>query len=558
MPGKKDIIALLDNIADLLEYNGENPFKVNAYRNGAIAIRKSEIDVGEIIRDKALDKIKGIGKSLQTLIYEYYETGSSAIYEELKKGAPQGINDLLKIRGLGSKKIKILFTELGISNVGELEYACKENRLTLLKGFGEATQVKIMKEIEKNKAYSKFVLLNTADTISEEVLEKVAKFKSLNKIVHTGQLRRGMEIISEIAFVALVPDKEKFLLELKKSFKIEEQEGKIIIRDEYPVPVVFYIVTKEDDYCRQLFLTTGSEEFIARLGASAKTECAGDEHKIFENTGHPFVIPEMRENEYFEQTNPKLKENSDFSIDHFKGLLHFHTTYSDARNTLKEMLSEAQKEGFQYAAVCDHSKFAVYANGLNEERVLLQKQEITEIASSYKLHIFQGIESDILQTGDLDYSPDFLNNFDFIVASVHSRFNLEESEMTKRIIKAVENPYTDLLGHPSGRLLLSRDPYKFDVKKVIDACSANKVAIEINASPHRLDLDWRWVYYAREKGCLFSINPDAHSIENISYIKYGIITARKGGVQNGEVINCLPLEDFKKFLNRKVKRLFSS
>ena len=211
------------------------------------------------------------------------------------------------------------------------------------------------------------------------------------------------------------------------------------------------------------------------------------------------------------------------------------------------MLSEAQKEGFEYAAVCDHSKFAVYANGLSEERVLLQKQEITEIASQYKLHIFQGVESDILPNGDMDYTKDFLGNFDFVVASIHSRFNMDEAEMTKRIIKAVENPYTDLLGHPSGRLLLSRDPYKFDVKKVIDACAANSVAIEINASPQRLDLDWRWIYYAREKDCLFSINPDAHSIENISYIKYGILTARKGGVKNSEVINCLPLEDFKKF-----------
>jgi DNA polymerase (family 10) len=554
MPGKKEIISLLEGIADLLEYSGGNPFKVTAFRNGANAIRRSAIEIDKIIVEKSLDKVKGIGKGIQSVIYEFYETGKSSAYDELKKDAPKGIDDLLKIRGLGPKKIKVLYSELGISNLGELEYACKENRLALLKGFGEATQTKIIDEIEKHKTYSKYILLNAADTISEEILEKISKFSSLDKIVHTGELRRGMEVISEITFVVLVPDKEKFLTELKKIFAVEIFLDTILIKNVYPVPIGFHVVTEGKEYCKRLFITTGSREFIEGLNTDYKINCSGDEHEIFTSINFPYVIPEMREKEYFELKNTKLKENSDLSIDHFKGLLHFHTTYSDARNTLEDMLYEAQKEGFEYAAVCDHSKFAVYANGLNENRVLLQKQEITKIASNYKLHIFQGIESDILQTGDLDYSPDFLSNFDFVVASIHSRFGMEEAEMTKRIIKAVENPYTDLLGHPSGRLLLSRDPYKFDVKKVIDACAANEVAIEINASPQRLDLDWRWIYYAREKNCLFSINPDAHSIENISYIKYGVLTARKGGVKNSEVINCFLLEKFKQFLNRKVKR----
>jgi DNA polymerase (family 10) len=554
MPGKKEIIVMLESIADLLEYYGGNPFKVTAFRNGANAIRRSAIEIDKIAGEKSLDKVKGIGKGIQSVIYEFYETGKSSAYDELKKGAPEGIDDLLKIRGLGPKKIKMLCTELGISTLGELENACKANRLALLKGFGEAVQTKIIAEIEKQKLYSKFILLNAADTISEEILEKISNFSTLSKIVHTGELRRGTEVISEINFVLLAPDKDSFLSELKKTFTFELQEDKVIVKDEYPVPIVFFIVTREDDYCKQLFVTTGSREFIEGLNADSKIKYSGNEHEIFKSINFPYVIPEMREKEYFDLNDPKLKDNSDLSIDHFRGLLHFHTTYSDAGNSLEEMLSEAQKEGFEYAAVCDHSKFAAYANGLSENRVLLQKQEISKLASSYKLHIFQGIESDILQTGDLDYSMDFLNNFDFVVASVHSRFGMEEAEMTKRIVRAVENPYTDLLGHPSGRLLLSRDPYRFDVKKVIDACSANKVAIEINASPQRLDLEWRWIYYAREKGCLFSINPDAHSTENISYIKYGVLTARKGGVKNSEVINCFSLENFKKFLNRKVKR----
>jgi DNA polymerase (family 10) len=554
MPGKKEIIILLESIADLLEYKGENPFKVNAFRNGANAIRSSEIEFEVILKEKALDKIKGIGKSLQSVIYEFHETGISSVYNELRIGVPDGINELLKIRGLGTKKVKVLYNELGISNVDELESACKENRLAPLKGFGEAAQNKIASEIEKRKTYSKYILLNIADSLSKEILEKISKFETINKIVHTGQLRRGMEVISELAFVVSVPDKKKFLEELSGTFVFAERDDIITLNNGYPVPIIFYVVNNEEEYCKKLFFTTGSPEFIKGLNAGIGIKYSGDEHDIFKSISFPFVIPEMREKEYFEQREPRLKENSDLSINHFKGLLHFHTTYSDARNSLKEMITEAQKEGFEYAAVCDHSKFAVYANGLSEERVFIQKQEIIDLASSFKLHIFQGIESDILLNGDLDYSSDFLRNFDFVAVSIHSRFSMEEEEMTRRLIKAVENPYTDLLAHPSGRLLLSRDPYKFDVKKVIDACSANKVAIEINASPQRLDLDWRWIYYAREKGCLFSINPDAHSVESISFIKYGIIAARKGGLKNSEVINCLPLEDFKNFLNRKVKR----
>ncbi|HEX2960893.1 MAG TPA: PHP domain-containing protein [Ignavibacteriales bacterium] len=267
----------------------------------------------------------------------------------------------------------------------------------------------------------------------------------------------------------------------------------------------------------------------------------------------PPVIPEMREKEYFSAPE-KLRKNSELGILDFRGLLHFHTTYSDGKNTLTEMAEAAKDNVFTYLAVCDHSKAAFYANGLTEARVLEQKKEIEKVSRSLDIPIFHGVESDILKDGELDYDTDFMKNFQFVVASVHSRFKLSEEEMTSRIIKAVENPYTDLLGHPTGRLLLQRSPYNLDLKKVIDACAANNVAIEINASPNRLDLDWRMIYYAREKGCMFSINPDAHSILGIEEINYGIRVARKGGLQPEEVINCMDLESFKKFLLRKVKR----
>ena len=554
MVDRKEIINLLDAIADLMAFKGENPFKVNAFRNGANVIRKLDTPLEQLIKDKSLDNIKGIGKSLQSVIYEYAETGNSKVYEELKKEAPEGIKDLLKVRGLGSKKIKILYTELGITNLGELEYACKENRLALLKGFGEATQNKIIAELEKIRQYSKFILISKAEEITDELLAKFSAFTSIQDVAVSGEMRRGMEIISGILLIVQTGDKRKFIEEIKAIFPITEDEDKIIIESVFPISVSIYLSLNEDEFTKLLFITTGSEDFLSNNQIN-KFELKGkSEKELFENIKLQFIIPEMREAQYWEHENSNLMQNSDLSTENIKGLLHFHTTYSDARNSLKEMLSAAGRMGFEYAVVCDHSKSAVYANGLSEERILIQKKEIMEISSSLNLYVFQGIESDILEDGSLDYSNDILKSFDFIVASIHSRFNMEQDKMTERLIRAIENPYTDLLGHPSGRLLLSRDPYKFDVKKVIDACAQNKVAIEINANPHRLDLDWRWIYYAREKGCLFSINPDAHSIEDISYIKYGILTGRKGGLKHDEVINCFDIDNFKTFLSRKIIR----
>ncbi len=555
MSDKKDLINLLEKIADILDFNGENPFKVNAYRNAANTIRRTA-GIEQKISSQTLDSVKGIGKGLQSVIYEFNEKGSSELYSSLKKEMPAGIEQLFKIRGLGPKKIRTLHSELGISNLGELEYACKENRLALLKGFGATTQERIIHEIEMMKTYNKFVLQNTAEKYSDEILERISILKSVSEVAVSGELRRGMEVISSIEIILLISDEKNFQIEFDKLFVSEKHGNEILIKNSYMVPIKVILTSTEKEFNNKLFVTTGSPEFLSHLGVDELKSESTEEKEIFDQLRAPFVIPEMREKEYFKITKDELKKNSDLSFDHFRGLLHFHTTYSDGRDSLSDMISAASKMGFEYAAVCDHSKSAFYANGLSEERIMLQKQEIKDISSKDSLAIFQGIESDILPNGGLDYSEDFLSNFDFVVASIHSVLNMEHDEMTIRIIKAVENPYTDLLGHPSGRLLLSRDPFKFDQKKVIDACAANNVAIEINANPHRLDLDWRWIYYAREKGCLFAVNPDAHSTEEISYIKYGILTGRKGGLQSAEVINCFDLNEFKKYLNRKTNRNF--
>ncbi len=554
MPSKKDTIKLLEDIAGMLEYKGENKFKVQAYRAGAASLKKVDGDFDEIVRRKELNKIKGIGPGLQKVIYEFYDTNESSLYKDLRNEIPNGLDELLKIKGLNPSKIKLIYSQLGIKNLEELKNAAENNLLINIKGFGENLQKKVLSGIKDYKKYSHYILLSGALRTAGEILQKLKSFKSVKEVEKSGELRRGSEVVSQMDFVALTSNKTLFLNELKKSFNYKKLKDKIEISEYSDVPVFIFLTENEGEFSRLLFLTTGSDDFVDSFNSN---KIKGDsEVEIFSNLKFPFVIPEMREKEYFEIKKKSLLRNSTLSIEDFKGLLHFHTNYSDGKNRLEEMAGAAEELNFKYAAVNDHSKSAYYANGMDEKRVLQQLKDVRKINSKLKIALFAGIEVDIMANGDLDYNDEVLSGFDFVVASVHSRFNLEEKEMTKRIIKAVENPFVDVLAHPSGRQLLSRQPYKFDVVKVIDACFDNQVAVEINSSPRRLDLEWRQVYYAREKGCLLSINPDAHTISEISYLVYGILMGRKAGLQPEEVINCLTLNKFKKFLNRKVKRNF--
>jgi len=553
MPDKTQIIKLLKDLADMMEFVGENKFKVNAYRFGASAIRGVESDIDQLISDKKLDQIKGIGKGLQAVIYEFADQGRSSQFEDLRKQVPLGIADLLKIKGLGPGKVKQLYTDLSISDISQLEDTVLNNKLSGLKGFTETLIKSIPDQINQIRKNKKFILFNKALEYSDSIISKLSSLDSVSKIENTGELRRGMEVFSALPLIALIKSEKSFLNEFPAELKYTHKDNCITITGFCEIPVIITYFDNEPDYIKGLLITTGSEGFIKKMFGKKKLT-GNNETEIFSNAKVPFVIPEMREDEFLAVKDKKLKENSDLSLDEFKGLLHWHTTYSDGRDTLETMLNEAVKLNFQFIAVCDHSKSAAYANGLKEDRILLQREHLNKIQDQYKIKLFQGIESDILADGSLDYPQDFLSNFDFVVASIHSRFNMDEKEMTARIIKAVENPFTDLLGHPSGRLLLSREPYKINTEKIIDACVANKVAIEINAHPKRLDLDWRWIYYARDKGCLFSINADAHSTSEISYLKYGVMIGRKAGLRNSEVINCFDVETFNRFLNRKVKR----
>ncbi|MBA4250293.1 MAG: DNA polymerase/3'-5' exonuclease PolX [Chlorobiaceae bacterium] len=550
---KTEIVQLLEEIADILELKGENIFKINAFKNGALTLKRlNDEEFEDLVTSKRLNEVKGIGKGLQSVIYEFIDLEESKTLTELKSEFPESLFELFKIRGLGPKKISLLFKDHQIKSISELEQFIELGNLKEIKGFGAAIESKIIDEIKNIKVNQNFIHLHAAEKIASELKLIFDNFESIKSFEISGEFRRSREIISKLDFVFFVDDIDKLQNELSENIKFNLiNENRTIQILDKQIPIICHLEFSHSEFIKRLFVTTGADEIIDkfRLDIIPKTEA-----EIFEKSNFPYLAPELREKDYLEFVQNHKSENNLIELEDLKGLLHFHSTFSDGNNSIKEMVVAGKNLGFEYFVICDHSKTAIYANGLSEERILLQKKELSDLISETKLHIFHGIESDILTDGSLDYSEDFFSNFNFVVASVHSNFSLSEEEMTQRIVKAIENPNTDILGHPTGRILLRRAPYKVNIHKIIDACSKNNVAIEINANPYRLDLDWKNIFYAREKGCLFSINADAHSISDISLTKFGVRIARKGGISKEEVINCFSLNEFKKFLNRKIRR----
>ncbi len=547
---KSELINILEEFSDFMEFLGENRFKISAFRNGANAIRRYEGNFEEAVNSGEIKNVKGIGKGLLAFINEYAERQYVQERDEISAKIPDGIKQMMQLRGLGVKKVKVLFETHGIDSIDKLEKACKDNSVANTKGFGEKTQEKIVQSIKVFRRSEGYSLLRKTLEPAEEYLAKIRGFESVKQAELTGELRRIREVVSGAEILVEVSDYKMFQSELGKLVKdveFNENTAEFV----YDNRIKFILRLIEEGFEKQLFLTTGSKEFLNELDYNIDKFIS--EEKVFEEKGLNFIIPNKREEEFFE--NQKISNhNEDIVEADIKGLLHFHTVWSDGMDTLKDMCQAAMDYGLTFAAVTDHSKTAMYANGLTEQRILKQKDEIDALNTELDIRIFSGIESDILTDGSLDYPDDFLQEIDFIVASIHNGFNLAEDAMNARIIKAIENPYTDVLGHPTGRLLLSRDGYKLNQLKIIDACVANDVAIELNASNQRLDVDWRYLYYARERGCKIAINPDSHAVKGIADIRIGVEIARKAGVKAEEVINCLSPGDFVKYLNRKVSR----
>jgi DNA polymerase (family 10) len=552
----KPISRTLCLLSQLMELHEVNPFKIKSIANAAFKVDKLPYPIaGKSFAE--MEKIDGIGKSTATKITELLETGTITEMQELLDATPEGVVEMLGIKGIGPKKVAIIWHDLGIENTGELYYACNENRLIEAKGFGLKTQEEIRKSIEFRMASNGKFLYARVEPEANKLLDDIKALFVGALVEFASDFRRLCEVISELVIVVGTRDNEMTIMALSQSALLQNiTVEKNHINGELENGLLVDIVCVEKRYFyKELFLQTGNDEHTDAVLKRINDEVDQPESEelIYIKSGLSFIKPELREGTTFidraENNNlPQL-----ISYHDLKGTLHNHSTWSDGVNTIEEMALYCRDTlKLEYLGMCDHSKSAVYAKGLSIERVLQQQEEIDHLNKKLNgFYIFKGIESDILGDGLLDYPDEILKRFDFIVASVHSNLKIDEEKATARLIRAIENPYTTILGHPTGRLLLSRKGYPIDYKKVIDACAANKVIIEINANPLRLDLDWRWHQYALEKGVWLSINPDAHRNDGFLDMHYGVAVGRKGGLTKEMCLNALSLQDITQVFNHK-------
>jgi len=566
---RKSIPDLLEEIGMLLEIKGENRFKANAYYRASKELSGIE-NLEEIIKDGRLKEIKGIGDALSEKITEYHQTGKMSYYEDLKKDIPASLLELMQIPNLGPRKIRILYDELGIATRGELEYACKENRLISLPGFGQKTQENILKGIEFLKKYMGQYLFGDVYAVAEGLRERLKKAFAEHPIEVCGSIRRRKEVVRDIDILAAGEDYERITSAFISAPEVEEVllrgDTKTSCRLKTGIEADLRVVSREA-FPYALLYFTGSKEHNVRLRGMAKKRGwklneyglfdgenlipCGSEEEIFRALGLSYIPPELREDAGEVEAAALGSIPSLVTMADIRGTFHVHTDFSDGVESIEKMVDSARAMGFSYIGITDHSKSAYYAGGLKPEDVLKQWEMIDRLRESNPdVHIFKGIESDIQPDGSLDYDDEILGGFDFVVASIHSGFTMKQEEMEARIMKAMENPYTTMLGHPTGRLLLSRDGYDADMRNLIDCAARNNVVMELNASRHRLDIDWRYLKHAKEKGVKISINPDAHSAAGMSEIPYGIGIARKGWQECKDVLNTQDVNDIKLTLKR--------
>ena len=550
-----ELVDSLELLVKLWDVHGVNEFKA---KNLSFAVRGLDKFPGKInqLTTDQLILIPGVGKIIVQLIYQLAQTGTCQELEEIVEKTPAGILDLLKIKGLGAKKVRAIWQELNVSNFEDLNTACQNGQIEKLKGFGSAIQSSIQSQIIYIQENRKKLRLDKAIFLSDRILAMLQV--TFDKIAISGELRRNCEVITSLVFVIETDNifgSQSEISELKGFAEDLQASSPFTWRgffEDNLIPIEIHLVD-ESEFVSALFQHSAHENHLESIdfynqfqGKTLLTE-----ESIYQERNLPFIVHEMREGLHEFEWAGQHKNTDLIEEQDLQGCLHNHSVYSDGKNTLQEMAEACRSLGLHYFGIADHSQYAAYAGGLKEEDVYRQHEEIDRLNSLWSdFTILKGIEADILPDGFLDYNDHILSQFDYVVASVHANLTMDLDKAMDRLIRAIENPYTSILGHPTGRLLLSRPGYPLNTHKILDACLANGVSIELNASPYRLDLDWRHIYAAMDKGVFVSINPDAHKIEGLKDMTYGVKVGRKGGLLKALTLNALPLNDLIAFFKK--------
>lgn len=581
---KDQTADLLESIARLLELKGENLFKIRAYTHAARALETFTGDLSKLAAEGRLGEIPGIGKAIAEKLGEWFATGRLDYYEQLKAEFPPGLFELFELQGLGPKKIKALWEQLGVTSVAELQAACNDGRVEGLPGFGKKTADNILAAVEARARFAGRFRIGDIAGDAERMLGDLRELPEVLQASLAGSYRRRKEVVGDLDFIVATNHPEqvsRFFVEhamvenilangaTKSAVRFKsgiQADLRVVKTAEYPFAINYFTGSKEHNIgLRSRALARGWTLNEYRLEAVANVEGKKarkpaqpippiyEERDLYRALDLDYIEPELREDrgEFEAAENHTLPDL--IEVENLRGTFHNHTTASDGRSSLAEMADAAQELGLQYLGIADHSKSSFQAHGLDAERLLAQVEEIRQLNAGFGGHfrLFAGTECDVLKDGSLDFPDEVLSQLDYVVASVHAAFTLPEAEMTKRIIRAISNPHVTMLGHLTGRLLLSREAYQVDVPAVIEAAAATGTIIELNASPWRLDMDWRWWPLAKEKGVRCSINPDAHHTDQLQNLWHGVGAARKGWLTRRDVVNCLPLGKIEAVLAQK-------
>ncbi|GAB3270154.1 helix-hairpin-helix domain-containing protein [Larkinella harenae] len=561
-----EIVEMLELTAKLLELHDGDAFKIRTFQAAAFNLDKTSEELTQLSFPE-LVKIPGVGKSVAGKILQIVETGRLQDLDELLAQTPEGVLEMFRIKGIGAKKIRVIWQELEIDNLRDLRLACEKGEIAKIKGFGEKTQQAILDSLVFLEKQTGKLRMDKAEALANMLLDVFEK--EFSRVEISGQIRQKAEEVDTVQFIVATTDPIAAFVYLNSLDFLEQSETEstpFVWRGQssgYEV-LVEVITTAPDRFENGLFTHSAAEKHLATTGSTGWTLLQTSlafpeeaEEAIYLRAGLPYTVPEMREGSFEFTWAQNHKPDELVSWDALRGILHNHSTYSDGKHTLEQMASYCRELGFSYFGIADHSQTAAYAHGLEPYRVKQQHEEIDRLNEQFgdSFRILKGIESDILGDGSLDYSDDILATFDYVVASVHSNLSMSREKATTRLINAIHNPYTTILGHPTGRLLLARAGYPIDYKAVIDACAERGVVIEINASPWRLDLDWRWVQYAVSQGVMLSINPDAHEMAGFHDMHYGVAVARKGGLTKNMTFNGLTLKEMTTYLESRKQRI---